>query len=149
MPREYVLERTQTVARPIDDAFAFFGDAWNLEAITPTWLRFEIEEAPELLERGSRLRYRLRLFGVAVRWETEIAVWDPPRGFTDVQLRGPYPFWAHEHELVEVEGGTEIRDRVRYRVPGGPAAPLVQRILGRWLDAIFDYRAERLRDLIG
>ncbi len=146
----FALEQTQILPRPPDEVFAFFSDAWNLEAITPRWLRFRIVEAPDRLERGSLLRYRLRLFGVPVGWRTEIAAWTPPRGFTDVQLSGPYPVWEHTHRFSPVAGGTEVYDHVRYRVPGGPLAPLVQRLLvARWLDEIFDYRRERLAELLG
>ena len=142
-----MLERAQTVPRPLEDAFAFFADASNLEAITPPWLRFRIDAAPERLGQGTTLRYRLRLFGVPIRWRTLIAEWRPPHGFADVQVQGPFAAWEHRHELTEVAGGTAVLDRVRYRVPGGPLAPLVQRVVGRWVDAIFDYRAMRMREL--
>jgi ligand-binding SRPBCC domain-containing protein len=147
---EYALERTQQVRVDIEEAFAFFAEPRNLEAITPPWLRFRIVEAPERLEGGSHLYYRLRLFRFPIRWRTEIATWRPPRSFTDVQLSGPYPLWEHTHRLSPACGGTEIHDYVRYRVPGGPLAPLVQRLLvGPWLDRIFDYRAARMRELLG
>lgn len=148
--RESALQRTQVVARPLDEAFAFFADPWNLEAITPPWLRFRIVEAPRRLAHGSLLRYRLRLEGVPVRWLTEITDWRPPRSFTDRQLRGPYPLWEHTHRLNPVAGGTEIHDHVRYRVPGGPVAPALDRRLVRpRLEEIFDYRAARLTELLG
>lgn len=86
----HVLERRQVVPFELESAFAFFAEARNLERITPPWLRFEILDAPERLERGAILRYRLRLYGVPVRWRTEIVEWTPPRGFVDVQRRGPY-----------------------------------------------------------
>lgn len=148
---EYALERTQVVPRPLEDVFAFFAEARNLEAITPAWLRFEILEAPDRIEEGSRLRYRLRLFGAPVLWHTEIvAAWKPPRTFTDVQRSGPYLLWEHTHRFSPVEEGTEIYDHVRYLLPGGPLAPLVQRLfVGRWLDEIFDYRRARLAELLG
>ena len=147
---EYALERRQIVNAPPEEAFAFFADPRNLEAITPPWLRFRIVEAPARLERGSHLRYRLRLFGVPVRWHTEIVDWRPPRSFTDLQLSGPYPLWEHTHRLSPAPGGTEIYDLVRYRTPGGPLAPLARRVaVRRWLDEIFAYRAERLRELLG
>jgi hypothetical protein len=147
---EYALERTQAVPVPVEEAFAFFADPLNLEAITPPWLRFRIVEAPVRLERGSHLRYRLRLFGVPIRWHTEIVDWRPPRSFTDLQLSGPYPLWEHTHRLSPAPGGTEIFDLVRYRTPGGPLAPLVRRVaVRRWLDEIFAYRAERLQELLG
>ncbi|MDQ4081753.1 MAG: SRPBCC family protein [Actinomycetota bacterium] len=147
--RDFELERTQVVRRPPGDVFAFFADPWNLEAITPAWLRFRIVEAPAELARGSLLRYRLRLFGVPIGWRTEIADWRPPRSFTDVQLAGPYPLWEHTHRFTPVADGTKVYDHVRYRVPGGPLAPLAQRLfVGRRLDEIFDYRALRLGELL-
>jgi hypothetical protein len=33
-------------------------------------------------------------------------------------------------------------------VPGGPLAPLVQRLVARWLNGIFDYRARRLAEIL-
>ena len=135
--------------RPLEETFAFFSNAQNLEAITPPWLRFRILEAPAKLEEGSLIRYELRLFGVPVGWHAEIARWTPPRGFTDVQTVGPYPLWEHTHRFSPVRGGTEIYDHVRYRVAGGPLSPIVQRLfVGRWLDEIFDYRGARLVELL-
>jgi hypothetical protein len=143
--RTFDLERTQVVPVPIEDAWAFYGDPWNLEAITPPWLRFRIDDAPAELRAGSRLRYRLHLFGVPIRWLTEIRMWHPPRSFVDVQLRGPYRLWEHTHRLTEVEDGTEIHDHVRYRPPTGALAELLVRPL---LGEIFDYRARRTDELL-
>jgi ligand-binding SRPBCC domain-containing protein len=139
-----VLERSQVVPVDVDEAFAFFADARNLEAITPRWLRFRILQAPGRLGRGSLLRYRLRLFGVPIRWRTEIVEWRPPSGFTDVQLSGPYRRWEHTHRLRPVVGGTEIYDHVVYRLPYEPLAGLLAPVTVRpWLTAIFDYRAQQ------
>jgi ligand-binding SRPBCC domain-containing protein len=147
--RTLELVRTQVVPVALDEAFAFFADPANLEAITPPWLRFRILEAPAALERGSLLRYRLRLSGIPVGWLTEISDWRPPHGFVDRQLRGPYLEWVHTHRLAAVEGGTEIFDHVAYRLPGGPLAPLAHRFLVRpRLDEIFDHRARRVAELL-
>jgi ligand-binding SRPBCC domain-containing protein len=148
MPETYVLERTQVVAASIEDSWRFYADPANLQAITPPWLGFRIEATPAELQRGSFLRYRLRLFGVPVRWQTVIARWHPPRSFVDVQLSGPYLLWEHTHRLVPVDGGTEIHDTVRYRVPGGALAPMANLLVRRLLDAIFDYRASRTSELL-
>ena len=146
---EDVLERTQFVPVPIEEAFAFFSDARNLEQITPPWLRFRIVEAPDELAGGARLRYRLTLFGIPISWRTEIVEWSPPRGFTDVQRRGPFLLWEHTHRLRPVADGTEIYDHVRYRLFFGPLGALVQRLLVRsWVEGIFDYRAETVSGLV-
>jgi ligand-binding SRPBCC domain-containing protein len=140
----HVLERSQVVPVDVDEAFAFFADARNLEAITPPWLRFRIVESPPTLESGASLVYRLRLFGVPIRWRTEIVDWRPPWGFTDVQVAGPYRRWEHTHRLRRVPGGTEVHDRVVYSLPYEPLAGLLAPLtVRRWLAAIFDYRARQ------
>lgn len=95
------------------------------------------------------IRYRLRIKRLPVRWLTEITDWQPPRSFTDVQIRGPYRMWEHAHRLTPVATGTEIYDHVRYAVPGGPLGALVERGVRPLLDEIFDYRAEQLQTLLG
>jgi ligand-binding SRPBCC domain-containing protein len=148
-PREFSLERTQTFPRTPDEVFSFFASPANLEAITPPWLAFRIVEAPAELERGSLLRYRLKLFGVPVLWRTEIAEWLPPRSFVDRQLSGPYRLWEHAHRFTRVPGGTEVYDHVRYRIPFGPIGIAARRLfVAGWLVEIFDYRARRLRVLL-
>jgi ligand-binding SRPBCC domain-containing protein len=147
--KDLSLERTQLIPRSLHETFAFFADPWNLEAITPGWLRFRIRDAPDRLQRGSLLRYRLHLFGLPVAWRTEITEWVPPRAFTDTQLAGPYRLWVHAHRFTPVPGGTEMYDHVRYRIPGGPLASPGHRLLVRgWLDEIFDFRAARLVELL-
>jgi ligand-binding SRPBCC domain-containing protein len=104
--------------------------------------------APDEISEGAKLTYRLRLFGIPIRWETEIVDWSPPRQFTDVQRRGPYPLWEHTHRVEAAAGGSAIIDEVRYGLPGGPLEPLVDAVVRRWLAAIFDFRAKRLRELL-
>jgi ligand-binding SRPBCC domain-containing protein len=147
--REYTLERAQVAPVPLEEAFAFFADPHNLEAITPPWLRFRIVTAPPQLGEGSLLHYRLRLFGLRIRWLTKIVTWRPPRTFTDVQLHGPYPLWEHTHRLTPVEGGTEIYDHVRYALPFEPLAGIARPFtVERWLTAIFEFRSERIREAL-
>jgi ligand-binding SRPBCC domain-containing protein len=145
--RQSILERTQWVDRPLEAAFAFFGNPQNLAAITPPWLGFRILAAPGRLDRGALIKYRLRIKGVPISWVTEITAWQPPRTFTDAQREGPYRRWVHTHRLTPRAGGTEFYDHVGYVTPGGA---LADRLLVRpLLDEIFDYRALRLGELLG
>ena len=143
-----VVERVAVVDASLAEAWAFFGDPRNLEAITPPWLRFRIDAAPDELRAGSYLRYRLHLFGIPVRWLTVIAAWQPPHRFVDVQLSGPYALWEHTHRLVAVEGGTEIYDHVRYRLPLGPLGALASPIVAALLVRIFAFRGRRTAELL-
>ena len=104
--------------RPREEVFAFFSDARNLDAITPSWLRFQMVTAgPVVMKPGALIDYKLRVHGLPIRWRTRITEWDPPIRFVDEQLRGPYRLWIHEHEFELRDGGTLVRDRVRYAVP--------------------------------
>lgn len=50
----------------------------------------------------------------------------------------------------ERKGGTELRDRIRYRPPDGALAPLADRLGHRAiLSRLFAYRTRRLNGLLG
>lgn len=108
------------VPRPIEEVFAFFAAAANLERLTPGFLSFKILTPPPVeLRAGALIDYRLRLHGVPIRWRTLISAWEPPHRFVDEQVRGPYRLWRHEHTFEAVPGGTLCRDRVEYAHWGG------------------------------
>jgi ligand-binding SRPBCC domain-containing protein len=141
----HMLERRQRIERPIEEVFAFYCDARNLERITPPLLGFDVT-TPGLIEMGvgTLIEYRLRLHRVPVRWRTRIETWEPPRRFVDVQIKGPYSLWEHTHTFEEDgPGATVIEDRVRYSIPFGLLGDLANRLLvQRDLRQIFDYRRD-------
>jgi len=145
------IERSQLVAIPIEDAFAFFADAYNLEALTPPWLRFRIlTPRPIPMERGATIEYVLTTHRLPVRWRTEIIEWRPGRQFVDKQVEGPFRLWEHAHAFEERHDGTVIRDTVLYRMPYGALGAITHRILiARDLERIFDYRRDAVDRLLG
>jgi ligand-binding SRPBCC domain-containing protein len=144
--RVHLLEREQLLPVARDEAWEFFQDAHNLEAITPPFLRFAvITPGPIAMGEGTLIEYRLRLHGIRVDWLTRIEVWEPGRRFVDRQVRGPYAVWHHTHTFTPHAAGTVMRDRVRYRLPLGILGTLVHlAVVRRDLDAIFDFRAREV-----
>ncbi len=145
--RVHVLKREQRLPGPPEAVFAFFADARNLEAITPPLLRFRVlTPDPIVMGVGTFLQYRLRLHGIPVMWNTTIQQWDPPHGFVDVQVRGPYRLWHHTHAFEhDGSGGTVMRDTVCYAIGFGALGELAHRLLVRRdVEAIFDFRADAL-----
>jgi len=147
----FTLQREQSIPRPIEEVFAFFADARNLEAITPAWLAFQIlSPAPIALRAGTPIHYRLRWHGLPLRWATEIESWNPPTEFIDVQAQGPYRLWHHTHSFQAVAGGTLMRDLVRYALPFGLLGQLAHAWLVKSdLRSVFDYRAAKVSDILG
>ncbi|HTN78010.1 MAG TPA: SRPBCC family protein [Pirellulaceae bacterium] len=147
MPR---IERVQLIRRPLDEVFGFFADAMNLEAITPPYLNFRILTPPPIaMHAGALIDYRLQLFGVPLKWRTEIERFEPNVRFVDRQLRGPYQLWHHLHEFHETSQGVVMVDQVDYRLGwsifGGLAHVMFVR---RTLDDIFDHRRRRITELL-
>lgn len=149
--KERRLRREQILEAAVEDAFAFFSRAENLEAITPPWLRFRIvSPTPIEMGTGTVIRYRLRLHGIPVSWLTRIEEWDPPHRFVDRQIRGPYALWHHTHTFKPIgENRTRMIDVVRYGHRLGPLGTIGEHlIVKRDLERIFDYRRDAIADEI-
>jgi len=140
----------QRLARRPEEVFPFFSDPGNLEKITPAFLRFKLlgTTTPQI-GNGTLISYALRLHSIPLRWQSRIESWTPNRMFVDVQTRGPYTLWHHTHEFEPDDGGTLIRDRVRYRLPFGALGDVIAGwLVRRDLDAIFDFRRRRIEELM-
>ena len=119
---------------------------FNLEV--PPELRLEAAGfGLESLEADHSIIYMLspdlRIRHIPVRWQSSIAVWDPPQRFVDEQIRGPYRVWIHEHRFIEKAGGTLCEDSVQYAPLGG--AFINRLLVERDIRKIFAYRSDRLQ----
>jgi len=140
----FTFRAEQYIRRPVDEVFAYFGRAENLQELTPAWLHFKILSVdPNPIRKGTLIRYSLRWRVFPIRWTTEIIEWDPPHRFVDLQLKGPYRLWHHEHRFVAEGDGTRIFDEVQYELPFGFIGSLVHRLkVKQDVAGIFAYRKQ-------
>lgn len=139
----YHIERRQRFSADPDAVWQFISTPSNLNRITPEWLSFQVvSPVPELMYDGLLIEYRIRIPGLGRRhWLTEIKHIRPGRSFVDEQRLGPYRFWYHYHEIIPVDTGVEMLDRVTYVPPMGFIGSLVHPLYIRpMLRRIFDYR---------
>ena len=134
---------------PIDKVFNFFKEPKNLEQITPGYLKFKVlNQSSDSIEEGTKINYKLSLHGIPMWWQSKLVDWKPNQKFSDTQTHGPYNHWYHTHEFEEKEGGTLIRDHVKYNLPLGIPGDCVA---GSWvqkdLENIFDYRRKKIEKI--
>ncbi|MDQ3633797.1 MAG: SRPBCC family protein [Acidobacteriota bacterium] len=147
---EHILIRNLSLNLPIEKTFEFFADAGNLEKITPPELNFQITTPQPIdLKKGSLIDYKLKLRGIPITWQTIISEWNPPYAFTDEALKSPYKQWIHRHTFTENEnGGTDIKDKVRYRLPLEPFGDIMHWYVRKELDYIFDFRHKAVAEIL-
>ena len=146
MSSDFHFNTSVLLPHPLLEVFDFLSRAEKLELLTPPWVHFNIlSPLPLEMRQGLVIRYRIRVRGITVRWDSEISEWQPPYRFTDRQVSGPYSTWLHHHLFEETPDGTLATDEITYRVPGGS---LVNRLyVAPELRRIFTYRETRLRAL--
>jgi uncharacterized protein YbjT (DUF2867 family)/ligand-binding SRPBCC domain-containing protein len=139
----HTLHSTHLVKADPDTVWSFFSDPRNLGRITPRSMGFVMHTAEPAVAPGATIDYTVRpLFGIPVTWRTLIEEVDAPDLLRDVQVKGPYKSWVHEHRFTAVEGGVRMDDRVTYEMPFGPIGSLGHRLMVRaQLQHLFDFRA--------
>jgi len=107
---EFALDLPGVTQRAIWD---FHGDPRVLERLTPPGKEVRVAERPAAMGAGARVVIRVKQFGVWLTWVSLIAEWEPPVRFVDIQEKGPFASWRHEHLFTN----GRLVDRITYEVP--------------------------------
>lgn len=144
----YHFESTQILPISLAEAWSFFSSPSNLKKITPEELDFRILQdfKNEKMYAGQLINYIVRpVFGIPMRWTTEITHVVDRSYFVDEQRFGPYTLWHHKHFFKEIDGGVEMIDSVHYALPLGVLGRIAHWLfVKKKLTAIFEYRRKVL-----
>jgi ligand-binding SRPBCC domain-containing protein len=114
-----VFEDRVAVARPLVEVFDFFSVTRNHEKMTAGHIGLVFTAAPERFEKGSRLEFQIQGFGPVQSAVHEIAEFERPHRYLELQVKGPMRAWRHEHLFVAEGDRTLVIDRVEFEPPGG------------------------------
>ncbi len=145
----YIKHVKQFLPVSIEQAWKFLSNLSNLALITPPSMGFETLSGDDRgIFPGQVIVYNIKpIFGIRMRWVTEITHVIQGRYFVDEQRFGPYAFWHHKHFLREVDGGVEMEDLIHYKLPMGILGRMFHGFLVKpKLDEIFDYRQKVLEE---
>jgi len=146
----HVLKSARVVPCSPEDVWTFFSDARNLANLSPLNAGMTMGEAPDVVRQGSRFCHHLSLGPAKLAWDGEIIACEPGVRFVDIQHRGPFRTWWHEHGLEPVtlddgRTGTRLTDRVLFRSPLGLIGRVVTwAYVGPQLLALFAFRDRAL-----
>jgi len=148
---KHTLFREQQLNCDLATAWKFFSSANNLSEITPKDMGFIVltEMENDEIYEGMIIDYYVSpLFGIKMKWQTEITHVDFQKSFIDFQNKGPYKLWNHHHEFIPNKEGVLMRDTIEYELPLGFLGEIAHRLFVRKkLEHIFDYRFRVLRNL--
>ncbi len=134
-----------------DEAWEFFSNPLNLDALTPASMAFSNVyplDAPEVYP-GMLIVHRVSPVPlVKLTWVTEITHVLPGERFVDEQRHGPFALWHHIHEFESTDEGTLVRDILYYALPLGFLGRIAHslQVKGQ-IEEIFAYRKARMKEI--
>ncbi|HET9745926.1 MAG TPA: SRPBCC family protein [Chitinophagaceae bacterium] len=147
------IKTVQKIPVSLREAWDFFSNPANLQVITPGNMGFSIISTHhgEKIYTGQLIEYKVRPFlNIPLYWMTEITHTEELKYFIDVQRKGPYALWHHQHHFKEIEGGVEMTDIVHYENPLGFIGEMVDFLFIKGqLKDIFQYRFSKVEEFLG
>jgi len=147
------IKTVQKIPVSLKEAWDFFSSPANLQAITPANMGFKIisKHHGEKMYPSQVIEYKVSpLFNIPLYWMTEITNVEEPKYFIDVQRKGPYALWHHQHHFKEIEGGVEMTDIVHYKNPLGFIGEIANNLfVKKQLNNIFQYRFSKVEEVFG
>lgn len=143
-------ERRSTFAAPVDRLFAWHEAPGALPRLMPPWETARVAHTDGHIRPGAQVQVRLKLGPLWLPWDARHTKLEPPHLFQDIQERGPFAEWIHDHRFTAVDDGhAELHDDVTYRIRFGALGRIAGGgIVRAKLDRMFDFRHRVLaRDL--
>ncbi len=147
------IKTVQKIPVSVEEAWNFFSNPANLQAITPENMGFKIisQHHGEKMYAGQIIEYTVKpLAGIPVYWMTEITQVKDKEYFIDEQRFGPYKLWHHQHHFKEIPGGVEMTDIIHYKNPMWFIGKIANTLfVEKKLQSIFDFRYRKVEEIFG
>src|SRR5579863_8074678 len=144
-----VFETKVALTCPRERAFDFLVRPANVALIAPPELGLSFTSAPEIVQLGSRIEFKVQGFGQVQTMAHEITKLVPHELITETQVKGLFAHWVHEHAFeTDSRGNVLVIDRIDFQPPAGLLGLLItaNRILEQLEDG-FAHRHKQLQKL--
>lgn len=147
MPSLTTIDLTTDIRAPIERVFDLARDLdLHARSMAHTGERAVGGRTSGRVEVGDSVTWRARHFGLWWSLTSRITVVEAPVRFEDVQERGPFAWFRHEHQFESIGDVTRMHDLWEHRSPLGPLGRLVDRlVLGRYMRSLLATRNAALK----
>jgi ligand-binding SRPBCC domain-containing protein len=153
MSKVYSLKTIQQIPVSLEEAWDFFSNPANLQAITPKEMGFRVisKHHGNQMYAGQIIEYKVSpVLGIPLYWMTEITQVADKKYFIDEQRFGPYVLWHHQHHFMKHAGGVEMTDIIHYKLPFWFLGDIAHGLfVKKQLRRIFDYRFKKVEEMFG
>lgn len=142
-----VFESRVTIECPRERVFDFLLRPANVALISPPEMGLSFVSAPEIVQLGSRIEFKIQGYGTVQTMVHEITGLKHPEHITETQVQGLFGQWIHEHGFeMNSRGHAVVIDRIEFEPPGGFIGLLVTPAkIQEQLEDAFAHRHEQLQ----
>ncbi|OAI40025.1 hypothetical protein AYO38_06615 [bacterium SCGC AG-212-C10] len=134
---------------PPEALFAFHLDATNLPRISPPLPKLRLLSEAKTTEEGDRQSLALCVGPLTREWDALVTHVIAPRLIEDVQERGPFLRWRHQHRVSGTARGSALTDVIAFRALPTPVGEFVEWLAVRpAMGLMLRYRHWRTRALL-
>jgi ligand-binding SRPBCC domain-containing protein len=139
--RETFVKATRIPASA-DAVFAWHEAPGAFERLTPPWERVRLLHHVGGIRDGARVVVRVGPWPFGLRWELGHEDYRAGRSFTDAQVKGPFRYWKHVHDMIpEGPHACMLHDAIEYELPlGALGQALAGGFFRRKLERLFAFR---------
>ncbi len=135
-------EKATTLPVTQQEALEWHARPGAFQRLSPPWQAIDLVKPNDGIEAGATLIMKLLLGPLGLPWHALHVPTEGYEGFCDIQTRGPFAKWRHDHIFTtDSDGRSILRDRVSYRLPLWPLShPIAGWAVRKMLHRMFRYR---------
>jgi len=108
----------------VEELWAWHTRPGALERLMPPWDRVRVVGRSGGIANGSTVTLLVPFGPARLRWTSEHRDVDPPHGFADTQISGPFAHWTHVHAMhADGPAASTLEDRIAFEGPARRGCP--------------------------
>lgn len=142
-------KNSYSIKANLDKIFQFHLDPKNLKLVSTPMMNLKVVECQAPLRKGTEVKIKFDLLPfIPVEWHLVIEELIHNKLIVDVQTKGPFKFWKHNHHFEQLFDGTVvIIDEIEY--DAGLLGKIFNPLIKWQLNKMFKFRYKIIETLFG